>query len=85
MIQATVKFLEKGVFGICSEKTYRGIMVAVKQFKENVHLSLAKHEASVLAEMEHPGNYQYSSQEWQTAVLSCCWRAILMIYFPAVV
>jgi len=49
--------------------TYRGITVAVKQFKENVHLSLVKHEASVLAKMEHPGNYQYSSQEWQTAVV----------------
>ena len=60
-------------------------MVAVKQFKENVHLSLVKHEASVLAKMEHPGNYQYSRQEWQTAVLSCCRRTILMIYFPAVV
>ena len=47
--------LGAGVFGICSKKTYRGITVAVKEFKENVSLSLVTHEASVLAKMEHPG------------------------------
>ena len=49
--------LGAGVFGICSKKTYRGITVAVKEFKENVSLSLSlvTHEASVLAKMEHPG------------------------------
>ena len=48
--------LGAGVFGICSKKTYRGITVAVKEFKENVSLSLVTHEASVLAKMEHPGS-----------------------------
>lgn len=47
--------LGAGVFGICSKKTFRGITVAVKEFKENVSLSLVTHEASVLAKMEHPG------------------------------
>lgn len=47
--------LGAGVFGICSKKTYRGITVAVKEFKENVSLSLVTHEASVLAKMEHRG------------------------------
>ena len=61
--------LGEGVFGICSKKTHRGITVAVKQFKDNVHLSLVKHEASILAKMEHPSNYQYSNQEWRTAVV----------------
>ena len=51
--------LGEGVFGVCTKKTYRGIMVAVKQFKENVHLSLVRREASVLAKMEHPGNLPY--------------------------
>lgn len=48
--------LGAGVFGICSKKTYRGITVAVKEFKENVSLSLVTQEASVLAKMEHPGS-----------------------------
>ena len=48
--------LGAGVFGICSKKTYRGVTVAVKEFKENVSLSLVTHEASVLAKMEHPGS-----------------------------
>ena len=47
--------LGDGVFGICSKKTYRKITVAVKEFKENVSLTLVTHEASVLAKMEHPG------------------------------
>ena len=47
-----------GVFSVCSKKLYRGITVAVKQFKENVPLPLVKHEASILAKMDHPGNYQ---------------------------
>ena len=47
-----------GVFGVCSKKLYRGINVAVKQFKENVSLSLVKHEASILTKMDHPGNHQ---------------------------
>ena len=50
--------LGEGVFGVCSKKLYRGINVAVKQFKENVSLSLVKHEASILAKMDHPGNHQ---------------------------
>ena len=48
----------EGVFSVCSQKVYRGITVAVKQFKENVPLPLVKHEASILAKMDHPGNYQ---------------------------
>ena len=51
-------YLGEGVFGVCSKKLYRGIAVAVKQFKENVSISLVKHEASVLAKMDHPGNDQ---------------------------
>lgn len=47
--------LGAGVFGICSKKTYRGITVVVKEFKQNVSLSLVTHEASVLAKMEYPG------------------------------
>ena len=50
--------LGEGVFGVCSKKLYRGINVAVKQFKENVSLSLVKHEASILVKMDHPGNHQ---------------------------
>ena len=50
--------LGEGVFGVCSKKLYRGINVAVKQFKENVSLSLVKHEASVLTKKGHPGNHQ---------------------------
>ena len=49
--------LGEGVFGVCSRKLYRGINVAVKQFKENVSLSLVKHEASILAKMDYPGNH----------------------------
>ena len=30
----------------------------MKQFKLNVSISLVKHEASVLARMDHPGNDQ---------------------------
>ena len=48
--------LGAGGFGICSKKTYRGIPVAVKEFKKNVSLSLVILEASVLAKMEHPGS-----------------------------
>ena len=44
--------LGDGVFGICSKKTYREITVAVKEFKENVSLTLVTHEASVLAKMD---------------------------------
>ena len=51
-------YLGEGVFGVCSKKLYRGIAVAVKQFKANVSISLVKHEASVLAKMDHPGNDQ---------------------------
>ena len=51
-------YLGEGVFGVCSKKLYRGIAVAVKQFKGNVSISLVKHEASVLAKMDHPGNDQ---------------------------
>ena len=50
--------LGEGVFGVCLKKLYRGITVAVKQFKENVPLSLVKHEASILAKMDHPGSHQ---------------------------
>jgi len=53
---SSVEVLGEGVFGICSKKVYRGITVAVKQFKDRVSLSLVKHEASILAKMEHPGN-----------------------------
>ena len=51
-------YLGEGVFGVCSKKLYRGIAVAVKQFKANVSISLVKHEASVLANLDHPGNDQ---------------------------
>ena len=51
-------YLGEGVFGVCCKKLYRGIAVAVKQFKANVSISLVKHEASVLARMDHPGNDQ---------------------------
>ena len=51
-------YLGEGVFGVCSKKLYRGIAVAVKQFKANVSISIVKHEASVLAKMDHPGNDQ---------------------------
>ena len=51
-------YLGEGVFGVCSKKLYRGIAVAVKQFKANVSISVVKHEASVLAKMDHPGNDQ---------------------------
>ena len=49
--------LGEGVYGVCSKKLYRGIAVAVKQFKANV-----KHEASVLAKWDHQGNYQTPAQ-----------------------
>ena len=51
-------YLGEGVFGVCAKKLYRGIAVALKQFKMNVSISLVKHEASVLAKMDHPGNDQ---------------------------
>jgi len=51
-------YLGEGVFGVCSKKLYRGISVAVKQFKANASISLVKHEASVLAKLDHPGNDQ---------------------------
>ena len=51
-------YLGEGVFGVCSKKLYRGIAVAVKQFKADVSISLVKHEASVLANLDHPGNDQ---------------------------
>ena len=51
-------YLGKSVFGVCSKKLYRGIAVAVKQFKADVSISLGKHEASVLANLDHPGNDQ---------------------------
>jgi len=52
--------LGEGVFGICYKKIYRGITVAVKQFKDSASLTLVKREASILAKMEHPGNSSYS-------------------------
>jgi len=42
-------YIGEGVFGVCSKKLYRGIAVAVKQFKANVSVSLVKQEASVLS------------------------------------
>ena len=51
-------YLGEGVFGVCSKKLYRGIAVAVKQFKADVSIYLVKHEASVLANLDHPGNDQ---------------------------
>ena len=55
-------YLGEGAFGVCSKKLYRGISVAVKQFKANVSISLVKHEASVLAKLDHPGNDQTLAQ-----------------------
>ena len=46
-------------FLVCAPRSCTGgINVAVKQFKENVSLSLIKQEASILAKMDHPGNHQ---------------------------
>ena len=47
--------LGEGCFGTCQKMDYRGIAVAVKQFKAHVKASAVRNEASILRQLDHPG------------------------------
>lgn len=49
-------YLGKGVFGTCIKQDYRGVKVAVKHYSNKVSLTSVEREASMLADLDHPGN-----------------------------
>lgn len=50
--------LGKGCFGKCLKMDYRAIIVAVKHFEDHVKASSVLSEASVLNQLDHPGEQQ---------------------------
>ena len=45
----------EGTFGICKKKVYRGHIVAVKYYKDNLLASDVEKEALMISTFDHPG------------------------------
>ena len=83
--------LGEGCFGTCQNMDYRGIAVAVKQFKAHVKSSAVRNEACILRQLDHPDEQlsSFASRETECVFVqsnfqachSCLESALLRVLF----